>query len=62
MFFLKNKFEASNILKDFRACVENESGNEIKILKTDKGEEVTSNDFYKYCKTHKKQLITTYTP
>ena len=43
--FLKNKFEAFEKFKLFKAKVENESGHKIKCLRSDNGGEFTSGEF-----------------
>lgn len=52
VYFLKNKYDAFDSFKKFKTLVENESGYEIKALRTDRGGEFTSNKFNKYCEDH----------
>lgn len=64
VFFLKHKSEAFDVFKEFKTFVENQSGCSIKVLRTDRGEEYTSNSFLDYCKRNgiKHQLTASYTP
>jgi len=52
VYFLKEKSEAFQIFKDFKAGVENKTGLKIQTLKTDHGGEYLSNNFERYCKDH----------
>ncbi|XP_048491792.1 retrovirus-related Pol polyprotein from transposon TNT 1-94 isoform X1 [Beta vulgaris subsp. vulgaris] len=52
VYFLKNKSEAFDTFKTFKAMVEKESGYEIKALRTDRGGEFTSNEFNKCFEDH----------
>eukprot|EP00253_Pinus_taeda_P018868 PITA_18868 len=58
---LKHKDEA---FEKFKALVENESDHKIKCLKSDRGGEFTSDEFFDLCEKHgiKRQLSTTRTP
>ena len=47
--FIKHKDEAFECFKDFKASVENQSGNTIKCLRIDHGGEFFSNGFLKFC-------------
>lgn len=62
--FLKEKSEAFQAFKKFKAEVENIAGRSIKILRTDRGGEYLSNEFEKYCRDNgiKHQLTARYTP
>jgi transposase InsO family protein len=64
VYIMKEKFEAFDIFKNFKALVENESGCKIQCLRTDRGGEYTSNDFNEFCVTEgiKRQLTAAYTP
>ena len=42
IYFLQEKNEAFSIFKSFKALVEKESGRDIKILRTDRGDEFNS--------------------
>ena len=48
----------------FNALVENNSGQHIKILRTNRGGEYMSNEFLNFCKTHgiQNKFIAWYTP
>ena len=52
VYFLKNKSEAFDCFKRFKAVIEKESGYEIKSLRTDRGGEFTSNEFKSLCELH----------
>ena len=58
------KSEALVILKQYKSCVEKEIGSYIKCLRTDRGGELTSQDFNEFCKENgiKRQLTVAYTP
>jgi transposase InsO family protein len=64
VYFLKEKSEAFQAFKDFKAEVEKSVSLPIKSLRTDRGGEYLSNEFQKYCRDHgiKHQLTTRYTP
>jgi transposase InsO family protein len=61
---MKEKSEAFDIFKNFKALVENESSCKIQCLSTDRGGEYTSNEFNDFCVTQgiKRQLTAAYTP
>ena len=61
---LKEKTKAFNKFKEFKVLVERQSGCNIKILRSYRQGEFTSNEFYNYCKIHgiRQQLKTSYTP
>ncbi|XP_071688422.1 uncharacterized protein [Rutidosis leptorrhynchoides] len=48
-FMLKTKGEAFEQFKKFKAIAENQYGRKIKVLRTDRGGEFTSNEFNQYC-------------
>ena len=50
--FLKEKSEAFEKFKIFKAMAENESGMKIKCLRSDNGGEFTSNEFNYLCEGH----------
>jgi transposase InsO family protein len=61
---VKQKFEAFDVLKKFKSMVENESGQTIKILRSNKGGEYKLNEFIEFCDFHgiKRQFTARYTP
>lgn len=63
-FFLKHKHEALSHFKHFRNAVENMTGRRIKCLRSDRGGEFTSDEFYDYCSKHgiKRQFSVSRTP
>lgn len=50
--FLKYKSKDFDKFKAFKALVENEIGLKIKCLRSDNGEEFTSDEFDEFCKKH----------
>lgn len=50
--FLKDKSQALERFKNFRAMVENEIDSRIKCLRSDRGGEFNSHEFNKYCEKH----------
>ena len=50
--FLKEKSEALDKFKVFKALVENEIDLKIKCLRFDNGREFTSNEFMSFCELH----------
>jgi transposase InsO family protein len=51
--FIKNKSEAFDKFKEFKALVENETEMKIKCLRSYNGGEFTSNDFVEFCEAHR---------
>ena len=49
---MKHKGEAFKKFKSFKALVENESDYKIKRLRSDRGGEFTSNEFFDFCEEH----------
>lgn len=49
VYFLKAKSETFDCFKKFKALLENESGCHIKVLRTDRGGEFTSEEFNVFC-------------
>ena len=47
--FLENKSQALSKFKSFKSMVETQSGQRIKVLRTDNGGEYTSRDFQNFC-------------
>ena len=64
IYFLADKSEAFETFKNFKNLVENEAKTAIRDLRTDRGREITSNEFNKFCKDNgiKRQLTAVYTP
>jgi hypothetical protein len=64
VYFLREKSQAFSFFQKFKAHVEKESEFYLKVLRTDRGGEFTSNDFKDFCSSHgiKKELTTSYTP
>jgi transposase InsO family protein len=64
IYFLHEKSEAFAMFRNFKACVEKESGEYITSLRTDRGGEFTSNEFEEFCKVQgiSRQLTAAYTP
>lgn len=52
IYLLKQKSKAFFVSKRFKAMVEKESGNHIKILSSDRGGEYMLIDFIKFCQSH----------
>lgn len=61
---LSTKGKAFEKFKNFKAIVEKESKATIKTLRTDRGGELTSNEFNSYCEEHgiQRHLTAPYTP
>ena len=51
IYLLKEKSKVFNKFKEFKVLVERQSGCNIKILRSDREGEFTSNEFYNYCKS-----------
>lgn len=64
VYFLKQKSEAFTCFKNFKAMAEKQSGYHVKILRTDRGGEFTSNEFADFCIKNgiQRQLTAAYTP
>ena len=64
IYFLREKSEAFNKFKEFKALVEKQRGYHLKTLRSDRGGEFTSNEFNDYCKQEgiRRELTTSYTP
>ena len=61
---MKHKDEAFEKFKSFKALVENESGHKIKCLRSDRGGEFTSNEFFNFCEEYgiRREFSTARTP
>ncbi|KAD4584105.1 hypothetical protein E3N88_21706 [Mikania micrantha] len=64
VYFLTSKDEAFKTFKEFKLKVENEVGIKLKMLRTDRGGEFTSNEFTQFCKDNgiARQLTAPYSP
>jgi len=63
-YMIKAKSEVFTKFKEFKALVENETGNKIKCLRSDNGGEYTSKEFENFLKAHgiRHQLTVPHTP
>jgi hypothetical protein len=52
LYLLKHKSEDFDVFKKFKSMVENESGQTIKILRSDRGGEHKLNEFIEFCDLH----------
>jgi transposase InsO family protein len=50
--FLKEKIEAFEKFKIFKALTENQTGKRLKVVRSDKGGEFMSSDFKEFCDKH----------
>jgi hypothetical protein len=64
IYFLRKKSEAFDKFKEFKALVENQTKNKIKVLRIDNGGEFSENEFEEFCKKCgiARQKNTPYTP
>ena len=64
VYFMRHKSEVSSIFKRFKAMVENQSDEKIKILRSDRGTEYNSNEFETFCAVAgiEQQTTVRYTP
>ncbi|KAK4258396.1 hypothetical protein QN277_007851 [Acacia crassicarpa] len=64
VYILKEKSEALDKFKEFKAMAEKQSGQYLKVLRTDRGGEYTSKLFEAFCREHGiiHQLTAAYTP
>ncbi|GJW94504.1 zinc finger, CCHC-type containing protein [Tanacetum coccineum] len=62
--FLKSKDQAFDTFKEYKKSIENELRTTLKMLRTDRGGEFTSNEFTQYCKENgiARQLTAPYSP
>jgi transposase InsO family protein len=49
VYFMRQKSEVFNIFKKFKCLIEKQNGCFIKVLRSDRGKEYTSNQFHKFC-------------
>ncbi|GJV75037.1 zinc finger, CCHC-type containing protein [Tanacetum coccineum] len=63
-YFLSTKDQAFDTFKEFKKSTENELRTTLKMLRTDRGGEFTSNEFTQYCKENgiARQLTAPYSP
>ncbi|GJU21044.1 zinc finger, CCHC-type containing protein [Tanacetum coccineum] len=63
-YFLKSKDQAFDTFKEYKKSTENELRTTLKMLRTDRGGEFTSNEFTQYCKENgiARQLTAPYSP
>jgi hypothetical protein len=50
IYFLRNKSEVFDKLKEFKALVENQTKKKIKVFRTNSGGEFCRNEFEEFCK------------
>ncbi|GJW20080.1 ribonuclease H-like domain, reverse transcriptase, RNA-dependent DNA polymerase [Tanacetum coccineum] len=64
VYFLKSKDQAFDTFKEYKKSIENELRTTLKMLRTDRGGEFTSNEFTQYCKENgiARQLTAPYSP
>jgi transposase InsO family protein len=64
IFFMKTNDEVFSWFQEFKAQVENQKRRRIKVLRSDNGEEYTSNDFKYFCKEEgiNRELTISYNP
>ena len=64
IYYLKTKGEVFAWFQEFKALVESQTRNNIKVLRSDNGGEYTSNEFRDFCNQEgiQKQLVVPYNP
>ncbi|KAK2992531.1 hypothetical protein RJ640_002425 [Escallonia rubra] len=64
VYFIRQKSEVFGVFRKFKCLVEKQSGCLIKVLRSDRGNEYTSNEFHKFCEDEgvERQLTVGYTP
>jgi transposase InsO family protein len=50
IFFMKTKDEVFSRFREFKVLVENQTGKQVNVLRSNNGGEYTSNEFKKFCK------------
>ena len=64
VYLLKQKYQAFDVFKSFKAMAEKESNKFIKVSRSDRGGEYMSNEFMEFCQYYgiKRQFTARYTP
>jgi hypothetical protein len=64
VYFLKNKSDVFDHFVEFKAYIEKQTDEKIKMVRTDNGKEYVNQDFIKFCKKHGivHELTVPYTP
>ncbi|KAL4379170.1 hypothetical protein GQ457_02G022950 [Hibiscus cannabinus] len=64
VYFVKDKSEVFSVFKKFKSSIEKQSGNAVKVLRTDRGGEFVSTEFDNFCEEMglQHQLTASYTP
>ncbi|GMJ02182.1 hypothetical protein HRI_003887400 [Hibiscus trionum] len=64
VYFVKEKSEVFSIFRKFKSSIEKQSGNAVKVLRTDRGGEFMSREFDSFCEEMgiHRQLTASYTP
>ncbi|KAL4289903.1 hypothetical protein GQ457_14G000940 [Hibiscus cannabinus] len=64
VYFVKEKSEVFSVFKKFKSSIEKQSGNAVKVLRTDRGGEFVSTEFDNFCEEMgiQHQLTASYTP
>lgn len=64
VYCLKNKHEVFGMFQNFLIFVERQSGNQLRILRTNRGDEFLSREFNEFCSQRgiKHELIAPYSP
>lgn len=53
MYFLKRKFNAFDVFKEFKVFIEKQNGYQLKVLRSGRGGEYTFDLFECYCKENR---------
>ena len=64
VYFISSKYEALKRFKEFKLLVEKQSEHSVKCLRSDRGGEYCSNEFFQFCKENgiRRHLTSPYTP